>query len=222
MSEEEAPVSSSSKMVLAALGYAIPGGLIVMLGFLGIAFLMDSNKRLGAQRQAEREAEAKQQQASLSQPDPVVAPAPGGGSADAGGGEADMASVMKEGGKNYATCAACHGPDGKGMQMGPQKMAPTLVGSEITLGDPDRMALVIMKGVFREPTSEYVGMMAPLEAAFDDKQLASVMTYVRQSFGNEAGLVTPEMVASAREKYQGVNAPGGVKREAIDQVAAGQ
>ena len=105
--------------------------------------------------------------------------------------------------------------------MGPQKMAPSLVASEIVLGEPDRMALVILKGIFREPTSEYVGMMAALESAYDDKQLAAVMTYVRNSFGNQGSEVSPEMAAAAREKYQGVSAPGGVKREAIDQVAAG-
>lgn len=216
MSEEEAPISSSSKMVLATLGYAIPGGLILMMGFIGIAFLVDSNKRLGEQRRADREAEAQEQQAVLAQPGSMS-----GTAAVDGGPEAGMAALMKEGEKSYVTCSACHGPDGKGMQMGPQKMAPSLVASEIVLGEPDRMALVILKGIFREPTSEYVGMMAALESAYDDKQLAAVMTYVRNSFGNQGSEVSPEMAAAAREKYQGVSAPGGVKREAIDQVAAG-
>jgi mono/diheme cytochrome c family protein len=135
--------------------------------------------------------------------------------------EATLAVIMKEGEKAYITCSACHGPDGQGMQIGPQKMAPTMTGSEIVLGEPDRFALAVLKGIFREPTSPYVGIMAPLESAYDDKQLASVMTYVRKSFGNSALTVTPEEVAAAREKFKAVNEPGGIKRGELDQVAGG-
>jgi mono/diheme cytochrome c family protein len=135
--------------------------------------------------------------------------------------EATLAAIMKDGEKAYITCSACHGPDGQGMQIGPQKMAPTLTGSEIVLGDPDRLALVVLKGIFREPVSPYVGIMAPLESAYDDKQLASVLTYVRKSFGNSALTVTPEAMAAAREKFTAVSFPGGIKREEIDQIAAG-
>jgi mono/diheme cytochrome c family protein len=135
--------------------------------------------------------------------------------------EATLTAIMKAGEKAYLTCSACHGPDGQGMQVGPQKMAPTITGSEIVLGDPDRLALVVLKGLFREPTSPYVGIMAPLESAYDDKQLAAVLTYVRKSFGNSALTVTVEEVAAAREKFKAVNVPGGIKRGDLDQMAAG-
>ncbi|MEM7147379.1 MAG: cytochrome c [Verrucomicrobiota bacterium] len=224
MSQEEVSIGPLSKLAFGALGYALPVGLIVLMGAMALALLRDSGSRLIEARDAERVAAAQEQQAVLGQPTAAAAMSSGGG-APAGGGDepvaTGLAAVMKEGKKNYATCAACHGPDGKGMQVGPQLMAPTLAGSEIAIGDPERMALVILKGIYPEPTKEFVGIMAPLEAAYDDDQLASVMTYVRQSFGNSAGEVTPEMAAAARAKFKGVNAPGGVKRDQIDQVVAG-
>ena len=50
--------------------------------------------------------------------------------------------------------------------------------------------------------------MAPLEAAYaDDQKLADVMTYVRQSFGNEAGAVTKEEAAKYREQWKDTKEP---------------
>ena len=102
----------------------------------------------------------------------------------------------------YATCSACHAADGKGLPLGAKKMAPSLADSKIVNGDPSLLALVILKGIKKEGT-EYMGMMAPLEAAYpDDQKLAAVMTYVRQSFGNKAKPVTVEDVAKFRAKWK--------------------
>ena len=49
-------------------------------------------------------------------------------------------------------------------------------------------------------------MMAPLKDN-DDHYLASVLTYIRNSFGNKADMVTPAEVAEARKEAKGVNAP---------------
>jgi mono/diheme cytochrome c family protein len=59
-------------------------------------------------------------------------------------------------------------------------------------------------------------MMAPLGAALDDEKLASVMTYVRNSFGNTASVVTVEDV----KKYRAANAAttGPVTRAKIDEL----
>ena len=120
----------------------------------------------------------------------------------------------------YITCSACHNADGQGLPLGDKKMAPSLAGSKVVTGDPAVLALVILKGIKKEGT-EYMGMMAPLEAAFaDDKRLADVMTYVRQSFGNEAGAVTAEDAAKYRAKWQDINEP--VSRAQIDELSAAE
>ena len=120
--------------------------------------------------------------------------------------EAATAKAMETGKASFMLCAACHGMDAKGVQAGPSKMAPALVDSKIALGDPSIMALVIMKGIQKEG-AEYLGMMAPLEAALDDEKLAGVMTYVRGSFGNKGAPVTVEEAAKYRAKWSDIKAP---------------
>lgn len=107
----------------------------------------------------------------------------------------------------YITCSACHNPDGQGLPLGEKKMAPSLTGSKVVTGDPSVLALVILKGIKKEGT-EYMGVMAALELAYaDDQKLADVMSYVRQSFGNEAGAVTAEDAAKFRAQWKDVNEP---------------
>ncbi len=127
------------------------------------------------------------------------------------------ASFANEAGKNaYMTCAACHNPDGKGLPLGDKKMAPSLVDSKVVTGDASVLALVILKGIKKEG-SEYMGMMAPLEAAYaDDQKLADVMTYVRQSFDNKAAAVTKEDAAKYRAQWADVKEP--VSRAKIEEL----
>ena len=118
----------------------------------------------------------------------------------------------------FATCAACHGPDGTGLKVGPALMAPSFVGSETLLGEPDRPILVVLKGILKE-SADYMGAMAPLGALPDD-QIAAVLTYVRNSWGNSAPPISIEEVAAARAKFAEVDAPAGVKRAEIDKILA--
>ena len=120
----------------------------------------------------------------------------------------------------FAVCMACHGPDGQGLPVGPQKMAPPLAGSKFATGDPAVFALIVLKGIQKE-TQQYLGIMAPLEAALDDPKLAAVMTYVRSNFGNKAPAVTTEEVKAFRAKWQDVKAPSArAKLEELEKAAA--
>ena len=118
----------------------------------------------------------------------------------------DKAQLMKDGQAAFPLCMACHGPDGKGIKAGPMTMAPSLAGSKIAIGDPEIFAQVLMKGIQKEGT-EFLQMMAPLEAALDDKKLAGVMTYVRSSFDNKAEPVTEEQAKAWRAKYKDRKTP---------------
>lgn len=116
--------------------------------------------------------------------------------------------VMALGQTGAATCMACHGADGKGMDVGPQKMAPSLAGSPIVLGDPEAFALSLLKGIKKED-AKYLGVMAALGATFanadgdfDAQKMAATMTFVRNSYGNEAEAVDPEAVQGYYEKYK--------------------
>jgi mono/diheme cytochrome c family protein len=88
-----------------------------------------------------------------------------------------------------AVCAACHQPNGQG-QPG---LAPSLVYSRWVLGDPRVLARVVLNGKIQENL-----VMPPWKAALDDEGVASVLTFIRRSWGHDADPVTPPVVAEAR------------------------
>jgi mono/diheme cytochrome c family protein len=109
--------------------------------------------------------------------------------------------LMTDGKTNFMTCVACHGMDGKGMKPTPTMVfAPSLAGSKLATGDPEVFTQIVLKGIQKEGT-EYMQVMAPLEAGLDDAKLASVLTFVRNSFDNKASAITPEQVKTWRAKY---------------------
>lgn len=123
--------------------------------------------------------------------------------------EAQKAKLMETGKAAFATCMACHGADGKGMAIPPdKKMAPSLAESKIVTGEPAAFALAVLKGIQKDPANaQILGIMAPLEAALDDEKLAGVMTYVRNSFGHTGSVVTPEDAKKFREQFKDIKAP---------------
>ncbi|GAB3954875.1 hypothetical protein GCM10028805_41040 [Spirosoma harenae] len=99
-------------------------------------------------------------------------------------------------------CATCHGPDGKGIKVaGSSSMpAPPLVGSPRVRGDKTLVIQLLLNGM-RGPVDgkTYTDMM-PSMGSNDDKWIASVLSYVRNSseLGNKSSVVTPKEVADVR------------------------
>ncbi len=109
----------------------------------------------------------------------------------------------------YSTCLTCHGPAGRG-QPG---VYPPLAGSEYVTGDPERFARIVLhglKGKVQVGTVEVNGLM-PRPAIESDEEIAAVMTYVRQAFGNGAAAVTPAQVKAARERHRDRTEPWDVR-----------
>jgi len=218
--------TDSKNPILSFIGNAflflVPVSLIVMLGIVGAAFIGGISGN-GKKPEAPAAAAAPAPAAPAATPGApaTVAAATTQAAPPAGGAPASAIdpAVMALGKASYATCAACHGPDGSGLKVGPALMAPSLVGSELLLGDPSKSLLVVLKGIAKEDM-KFMGMMAPLGAALDDQKLAAVLTYVRNEWGNSAPAVTVEQAAAARAKYDPIAAPAGVKRAEIDQVVA--
>jgi mono/diheme cytochrome c family protein len=86
-------------------------------------------------------------------------------------------------------CAACHQPDGRGRE----KLAPSLVGSELALDPPGIPARILING--KEGT---IGLMPPLGAGLTDEQIADVLTYVRHAWGQTGSAVDPATVSAVR------------------------
>ena len=105
-------------------------------------------------------------------------------------------------------CITCHQADGKGL---PGSGFPPLSGTEWVTGSEDRLIKIILKGLMGPIVVEgknYEGMvpMTPFEGMLNDQELAAVATYVRNSFGNKASVISPEKVKEVRAKLQGKKA----------------
>jgi mono/diheme cytochrome c family protein len=121
--------------------------------------------------------------------------------------KAALAAFSAKGSKIYsAKCNGCHGADGKGDGVN----YPSLAGSEFVIGMNQKFAMIILNGI-QGPISTGktygAGIMPPQSAGMTPEDLAGVMTYVRNSFGNSTGdVVTVEMaknaidLSAAREK----------------------
>jgi len=123
------------------------------------------------------------------------------GSARAQAPAAGADAQVAEGKKNYMTiCFACHQPTGLGLPF----VFPPLAKSPYVNGNPERFAAIILKGnigPFKVDEKPFNNVMPPQEAMLTDDKIASVMTFVRASFGNTSGPVTAEVVAAARKKF---------------------
>ena len=80
---------------------------------------------------------------------------------------------------------------------------PPLAGSEWVLGDPERIAAVVLNGLGGEVVvagETYNNQMTPVGETWTDEQVAAVLTFIRKEWGNNAGRVLPEAVAQTRAK----------------------
>jgi len=96
-------------------------------------------------------------------------------------------------------CSACHAPDGKGANNG---QFPPLANSEWVNGKPERFIQIVLHGLqgpIHVTGKKYNLVMPPHGAAFTDKQIADVITYVRSAFGNKGSAVTVPDVLAQRE-----------------------
>jgi cytochrome c6 len=85
-------------------------------------------------------------------------------------------------GKN---CAACHQASGAGIPGA----FPALKGNKFVLGDSGAVITTVLKGR---------GGMPTFASSIDDEKLALVLSYIRQSWGNQAAPVSAQQVQSVR------------------------
>ena len=119
----------------------------------------------------------------------------------------DPSSVVARGKRIYVQCLSCHQANGRGLYP----VYPPLVDSEFVLGDPARLAAIIMHGLEGriEVEGRHYNQQMPPAPIKDDTDIAAVMTYVRQAWGNDAPPVTPDLVESVRTATSGRTGPLG-------------
>ena len=100
-----------------------------------------------------------------------------------------------------SVCFACHGTDGRGAPMPAAEgrtLAPSLVGSPRVLGDERATIAILLHGLQGDVDGvDYSAPMVPMNS-YSDAELAGVLTYIRNSFGNRAPAVDFGPVAARR------------------------
>ena len=117
-----------------------------------------------------------------------------------------LPAYIAKGQKIYsANCNGCHGADGRG---GPT--FPSLAGSGWVTGNTQKFSMVVLNGL-KGPTStgKDYGVMAAIGAGLKAEELAALMTFARNSFGNSTGdIVTIERAQAAIDASKARETPG--------------
>jgi cytochrome c oxidase subunit 2 len=102
----------------------------------------------------------------------------------------DLKELVSRGEKVYAAnCVACHEASGKGM---PAMKAPALAGNKVVTGPEAPPIDTVLNG---RPNT----LMAPFKDQLSDAEIAAVISYARNSWGNKASDVQPAEVKARRK-----------------------
>ena len=97
-------------------------------------------------------------------------------------------------------CSTCHQKDGQGLGA---SGFPPLTASQWVTGNKERLIKLTINGLMGPIEvlgKQYSGQvpMTPFGGMLNDEEIAAVLTYVRNSFGNQASAVSPELVKKVR------------------------
>jgi mono/diheme cytochrome c family protein len=124
-----------------------------------------------------------------------------GAAAGGGGAPVDPRVVGKA--LFSANCITCHQADGQGLPG----QYPPLAGSEFVNGEAsNRLIAIVLKGLqgsVQVKGQNFNNAMQPWEGQYSDQQLASILTYIRSEWGNNAPPITADMVKEMRAEVKG-------------------
>jgi mono/diheme cytochrome c family protein/glucose/arabinose dehydrogenase len=99
-------------------------------------------------------------------------------------------------------CSTCHQPDGKGLAS---SGFPPLTPNKWVNGSDERLIKLVLKGLLgpiEVDGKKYPGQvpMTPFGGLLNDQDVAAVLTYVRNSFGNQGKPITTAQVKKVRDE----------------------
>jgi mono/diheme cytochrome c family protein len=116
--------------------------------------------------------------------------------------QAGLQASISRGKKLYDLyCLACHQDDGAGVP----RMNPPLSKTKWVLGDKKELVTIVLKGLnggeIEIDGDKYHNPMAS-HAFLKDQEIADVLTYIRNSFGNKASAIAATEVKTIRAKLK--------------------
>lgn len=97
-------------------------------------------------------------------------------------------------------CGTCHQRNGQGASG----RFPPLANTKYVTGDKNLLISIVLKGMEGplEVNGEQFNGTMPQHSFLGDEEVANVLTYIRQNFGNKASAVTKDEVASVRKALE--------------------
>lgn len=95
-------------------------------------------------------------------------------------------------------CSNCHMENGEGLG----RLIPPLKNSDYLLSDIPRSALIIQNGIDGTITVNGVEYLQPMPAnlSLNPTEIAEILTYITNAWGNEYGGIDPELVKEVLKK----------------------
>jgi nitrite reductase (NO-forming) len=110
----------------------------------------------------------------------------------------DLNKSIQSGLELYGTyCQSCHMENGEGLE----DIYPPLAKSDFLMADKIRSIKIILNGAsgpMKVNGKNYEGEMPGYPLT--DQEVSDLMNYIRNSFGNKGGAITPAEVSLARKK----------------------
>ena len=110
----------------------------------------------------------------------------------------EVSQTQADDGKTFYLqhCMACHQMDGSGVPG----MYPPLKESDWVNGDKKKLISTVLHGLEGEikVNGEIFSQVMPRQDSLSDEQIAKILSYVRQNFGNKAEPITDEDVKGLR------------------------
>ncbi|MEX0929411.1 MAG: c-type cytochrome [Balneolales bacterium] len=110
-------------------------------------------------------------------------------------------NTYRRGEVSFAICSSCHGKEGQGING----IGPALAGSEWVQGEPERLGRIVLQGFDggAAERGENIPNDMPGHAFLSDDDLAGILTFIRQSWGNDASPIEAGDVARIRQNTSG-------------------
>ena len=120
-----------------------------------------------------------------------------------------------------SNCMTCHQANGSGIDGA----VPPLVASRYVTGPAEVPVQILLHGISGAITvagNEYDGRMPHFGETLSDREIAAVVSYIRQQWGNNAPAIGPAFVQAQRGRFAADRPPwgGGAELEAVTGVPA--